>query len=128
MLASGVSFKLQATAPISARLGMRTGSFFMRRKANENRPSSIAVTIETAWPCLATLVRCGAAIGYGLTRLRHGSTSRTRNSKAISVLSGFVPTVVKAGEGKVKAPTSRKSLILAVSEGVKGKPQTFLIE
>jgi hypothetical protein len=34
---------------------MRTESFFMWRKANENRLSSIAVTIETAWPLLSSV-------------------------------------------------------------------------
>jgi hypothetical protein len=55
MLASRVSFKLRANAPISARSAMRAESFFMWRKANHNRPFSIAITIETAWPLLSSV-------------------------------------------------------------------------
>jgi hypothetical protein len=53
MLATCASFKLRVEAPFQTRPAMRTESFFRRRKANENRPCSVAATIETAWPVLS---------------------------------------------------------------------------
>jgi hypothetical protein len=53
MLASCEAVELRVEAPFQTRPAMRTESFFRRRKANENRPSSVAATIETAWPLLS---------------------------------------------------------------------------
>jgi hypothetical protein len=47
MLASRLSLKLGGKAPISVQRATRAGSFFMPRKANENRLSSITATIES---------------------------------------------------------------------------------
>jgi hypothetical protein len=83
MLANRVSFKLWAEASFQARPAMRTESFCMRRKANENRVSSIAATIETGWLPLSTI---------GPLRLKHKirawntSSSCTRPSIGKSAL------------------------------------------
>ena len=75
--------KLWAKAPFQARPAMRTEGFCTQRRANENRHSSIAATIETAWALLSSVAplrrknKCEHAVGSmsSCLALPHSSTS-----------------------------------------------------
>jgi hypothetical protein len=98
MLANCASFKLRAKAPIQGRPAMRAESVSMRRKANENRLPSIAVTTENPWPLLS---------GVGPLRRRR-KIEAVRSAQPVLVVSARSALPSDGGNRSAQVPPQRR--------------------